>query len=387
MPHIVYAIFLLSFHISAIAVLLLFTWRLWSNVSFWRFAKHSASSKQPQVSVLVPARNEEQSITACVESLLRQDYPFFEVYVLDDCSTDRTGALLDNMAAQNQKLHVIHQTQEPPEGWVGKVYACHQLAQHAPGEWLLFTDADTIHSPKSLSLGMASGQKLQVSCISALPFQQTKTWSERLFVPFILHILPIFGWDFRAQWQNKGNSIANGQYMLVNAKEYQQIGGHAAIRHALLDDFALVQQFQLHGYSTALCNGAEWLQCRMYHNAREVWNGFAKNIMLGLNNSGSEKRPAGFAALFSWGYASVFVMPWLLLFTLQWTAFIEIIWILALYTFAAVQYKRQLAEILIFPISALSILILGLYAILRQRQMKAIYWKGRAYASNVLDEM
>ncbi len=387
MLQIVYDILLLGFHISAIAVLLLITWRLWSNVSFWRSAAHAANQKQPHVSILVPARNEEQSITDCVASLLRQNYPFFDIYVLDDCSTDQTGAILDKMAAQNRQLHIIHQIQEPPEGWVGKVYACHQLAQYATGEWLLFTDADTIHSPESLSKGMASAQKFYASCISALPYQQTKTWSERLFVPFILSILPILGWNFRAQWQKNGNNIANGQYMLVNAEHYRQIGGHAAICHALLDDFALTQQFQLHGYITALFNGATWLQCRMYHNVHEVWNGFAKNIMLGLNNAGTEKRSAGFAVLFGWGYASIFVIPWLLLVALQWTACIEIFWIMALYIVAAVQYKRPLVETLLFPVSALGILILGLYALLRQQQKKAIYWKGRAYASNVLNEM
>ncbi|RPI97371.1 MAG: glycosyltransferase, partial [Chloroflexi bacterium] len=140
-----------------VATLAGMTWRLFHNLRFWRRARRyqQLPDSPPLVSILVPARDEKTSINACITSLARQDYPHFEIIALDDQSTDGTGVQLDGLAKRFECLRVIHSTDSPPSGWNGKSYACHRLARQARGDWLLFTDADTRHTPQSVRLGIA----------------------------------------------------------------------------------------------------------------------------------------------------------------------------------------------------------------------------------------
>ena len=149
-----------------------------------RRAHYRLPGDVPRVSILVPARNEERTIAACVQSLLSQDYPDFEILVLDDASEDRTGALVRQFE-KDPRLRTLRGT-PLPAGWLGKPWACHQLAQAASGEVLLFTDADTVHHPKMLGDAVAALQAERVDLLSALPRLRLATWSERLVLPILL---------------------------------------------------------------------------------------------------------------------------------------------------------------------------------------------------------
>ncbi len=138
----------------------------------------------PRVSILAPARNEEQNIGPCVESLLAQRYPNYEVIVLNDDSSDRTGEILAQFAVAGDRLRVVNGTPLPP-GWLGKNWACHQLAQVADGELLLFVDADTRHSESMLEHAVAALEAEQADLLSAIPREEVVTWAERLVVPII----------------------------------------------------------------------------------------------------------------------------------------------------------------------------------------------------------
>jgi chlorobactene glucosyltransferase len=380
-------LFMPLYHVTALLVLFLFSYRLWSNFKFWRNGNGLELNIQrhyPRTSILVPARNEEKSIVTCVTSLLQQDYPDFEVIILDDASTDKTGVLLDALAIQYPQLRVIHSDKEPPPGWSGKVYACAQLAPYATGDWLLFTDADTQHASQSIMQGFLEAQRLNVSLLSALPYQQTDTWGERLLVPFIMHFLPLIGLNFVSMWHGKGNILANGQYILVNADHYRAIGGHKTIKNALVDDFALAQLFQRNGYHIGLINGTNLLQCRMYYNFKEVWNGFTKNIMLGINSSLDIQRSLLSTLLFAWGYTSVFVIPFYGIFfaELKWLSILEIIWLGFLRLYTDLPFKRPMVEIITTPLAAWGVMILGLNALLRQKLGWDVQWKGRMYSNH-----
>ena len=372
-------------HLTTLILLLFLSYRLWSNLRFLRWVRRQAPSlpmQHPRVSVLVPARNEATTITPCITSLLKQNYPDIEVIVLNDASTDDTGIQLDALAKSYPCLKVIHASDHLPSGWNGKSYACHRLSEQATGEWLLFTDADTEHTAQSVAQGIAQAIALDAHMLSAFPFQQTLTWSEQISVSFIVDFLPLLGLDLRALSSNEGvQAAANGQYLLVRASTYRKAGGHAAIYSELLDDFALARHFRANGYKIALVDGKELLQCRMYHNARELWQGFSRSLMHGLSGSSTAKRAFWWMPLFAWGYASLFVNPFyrLLLGEQRWLSLLEIAWLVTLRGIANWYLKRSLLEVLTTPFAAWSVMALEIGAIYRRWQGQTLAWKGRTY--------
>jgi chlorobactene glucosyltransferase len=375
-------LFAFASHITALTVLAILTSHLRRNLRFLRRARELPpwTASLPCVSVLVPARNEARTIVSCIESLAAQDYPDFQVIALDDQSSDETGSLLDALAARHTNLTVLHGTEDPPADWNGKSYACNRLAGCATGEWLLFTDADTIHMPTSIARGIAQAEGLNVDLLSAFPRQVTGSWSERVIVSFILDFLPLVGLDLTAVWcGDSGRTAANGQYLLVRAAAYRAMGGHKAVSNALVDDFALAKRIRSNGYRIALVDGTSMLNCRMYHGAREVWDGFSKNILLVLQTSSTEKHSRWWGLAFAWGYASVFVMPFLFMFSsYRIPSALVIGWLGILRGIV----NRPLIEVLTTPLAAWSVMAFGLSAWFRRVRGRQIAWKGRDYSLN-----
>lgn len=234
--------------------------------------------KQPRLSVLVPARDEENNIGRCVESLLTQDYTDYEVFVLNDHSTDRTGAILAALAVDNSRLQVID-GQALPDDWLGKNWACHQLSQAATGELLLFVDADTIHLPQTLSQSVAALIEENSSMLTALPRQEVLSWGERLVVPIIyfslLCFLPL---PLAHRLRLPVFSAALGQFILFTRQAYDQIGGYAAVRSHGTDDIALARLVTANDLPWRMVDGGESVSTRMYHDFRQAYQGFSKNL-------------------------------------------------------------------------------------------------------------
>jgi chlorobactene glucosyltransferase len=225
----------------------------------------------PRVSVLIPARNEENNIGHCVRSLLNQDYPGFEVLVLDDNSTDGTWEVLSEIASEDGWLNAI-KGKKLPDGWFGKHWACHQLTQTARGEIFLFTDADTRHHPLALRYAVAALIARKADLLTAFPHEEVISWGERLTVPLFL--------AYRLQSPSLSATI--GQSMLFRRQAYGQIGGYEAIRQEAVDDVALGRGIKAEGLKWRMINGGERIQCRMYHSFREGYRGFTKNLFAGF---------------------------------------------------------------------------------------------------------
>lgn len=243
------------------------------------------SSSSPRVSVLVPVRQEAANVGPCVRSLLAQDYSEFEVLALDDESTDGTAEVLMPLAQQDPRLRVLHGA-PPPAGWLGKHWACHQLAQAATGDLLLFVDADTRHAPQALQHAVAALQAEQADLVSVFPRQEVGSWAERLVVPIMQWSLSSFlplGLAYRLRWPHL--SAATGQFMLFRRDAYELVGGHAAVRRNAVDDVALTRAIGAKGLRWRLLDGHPYIRCRMYRNFRQVYDGFAKNLfaMFGYN--------------------------------------------------------------------------------------------------------
>lgn len=381
-------LFVLASHTTALLLLFGFSLRLWRNLRFLNRSQVSArdyvKTSDSPVSVLVPARNEAHTISACVDSLVQQDYPHFELLVLNDQSTDQTGLILDRLAAQEPRLEVIHGAESPPPGWNGKSYACQRLAQQASGDWLLFTDADTLHSPTSIAQGVALAESLGVDLLSVFPRQITVSWSERVVVSFILDFLPLIGLNLPGLWRGDAdNTAANGQYMLVHNSSYRAVGGHGAVASALVDDFALAKLMRAQGYRIALADGTAMLSCRMYRSAGEVWQGFSKNILLALDMSSAERRSRLWGLAFAWAYASLFVLPFAFVFSrYRRLSLWIIIWLASLRGVLNWRLQRPFLEILTTPLAAWGVMAFGLNVFVRRFRGDKVRWKDRDYPLN-----
>ncbi len=239
----------------------------------------------PLISVLVPARNEEDTIETCLSSLLESTYPHLEIIVLDDNSKDRTYSIVQKYSERHEHLRIIKGKKLPP-GWNGKNWACHQLSQAARGEWFLFTDADTCHSPYSIASALDAANKSQSTFLTAIPGLITKTWAEKLILP-VIHfaffvLLPFNIINF------KGNSrlaIGIGPFLFIQKGCYFSCGGFEAIKTEILDDMALARRVKRTGGKLCVIDGTELLTVRFYTCLREVWTGLSKNSFQAIGSS------------------------------------------------------------------------------------------------------
>jgi len=250
-----------------------------SNIgSLRRILRHPQTSDSPRVSVLVPARNEEANIGSCVRSILEQEYPNFELIVIDDDSSDRTLKLLEELRTEDQRMRVM-KSQPLPQEWVGKNWACHQLAQAADGELLLFTDADTRHHPEALGDAVATLLADELDVVTALPKQEIVSLGEMLVIPFmswsIISFLPL-----RLAYKSRPAALSAtiGQYMLFRRQAYEDIGGHESVRQHALDDLMLGRRIKAHRLRWRLLDGSGRINCRMYQNFHQIWEGVSKNL-------------------------------------------------------------------------------------------------------------
>lgn len=258
--------------------LLLIFLNLLQNLNRLRSQKRNRPKKPlPFVSVLIPARNEEINIKMCVSSLLRSNYPHLEIIVLDDNSSDKTYDIVMDIAEHHEKLKIIKGKKLPP-GWNGKNWACHQLSQFARGDWLLFTDADTIHKPNSISTALAAAQKRKSDFVSCIPGFITKTWSEKLYFP-VIHFVFVALFPFRMMNFSKDSrlSFAMGPFLFIRRDFYASWGGYEAIKTEVVDDIAMAKKVKEYNGKISIIDGTPFMDVRFYRNFKEVWNGFSKN--------------------------------------------------------------------------------------------------------------
>ncbi|HEY1678239.1 MAG TPA: glycosyltransferase family 2 protein [Candidatus Sulfotelmatobacter sp.] len=229
----------------------------------------------PQVSVIIPARNEEASLGACLESFGEQGGFSFEVIVVDDHSTDRTKEIAKSAAG----VQIIEADPLRP-GWTGKNNAIATGLRLARCEWILFTDADTVHLPGSLERALSEAREYQADLLSYSPEQIAVTFWERATLPVVFAELASQYPPSKVSDPNWPDAAANGQYILVNRKAYEAIGGHAAVASEILEDVALARAFKKAGYKIRFRYAPDAVRTRMYRNFRQLREGWTKNLAL-----------------------------------------------------------------------------------------------------------
>ena len=250
----------------------------------------------PPVSVIVPARDEERGIGAAIRSLRALEYRPVEVIVVDDESRDGTAAAARDAAGGDPRVRVL--TGEPlPPGWVGKPWACWQGVRAARGEWLLFTDADVVHSPDSLGRALAMALRLGRGGVTLFPTIEAEGPAERTVIPAAAAAIGAFvAPGPLSRSRRSAVAIAAGGYMLLERGLYERVGGHAAVRGRMVDDVTLATRVKRAGALLVAAPAGDLARLRMYHGAREVWQGWSKNASFG-DEGGAAKALVGAPAV------------------------------------------------------------------------------------------
>ncbi|MBO9540593.1 glycosyltransferase [bacterium] len=340
---------------------------------FRRLPPIKAPPDAPRVSVLVPARNEAAVLDACLGSLRAQHYPSFEIQVLDDASTDETPRIVRRHAAADPRVRLLEGA-PLPLGWTGKCYACHQLSQSAEGDLLLFVDADVRLAPDALASAVSALVANEAGLLSLFPEQETKTLGERLTVPLLSFILLCFlPMRLAAQFKLPSLSAANGQFMLFRKGAYQKIGGHAAVRGALVEDIQLARNIKAAGERLSIADGTGLVACRMYRSWKEAYLGFSKNLYPAFGGSASSFWGA-LAMLFG-----CFMWPWL---TLPWGGVASLAAIalgLGMRLAIALRLRQALLTVVLHPLAMAALILIALRSFAYARSGRSAPWKGRTY--------
>jgi glycosyltransferase involved in cell wall biosynthesis len=227
------------------------------------------------VHVIIPARNEQDCIGRCLQSLVAQQGISFQITVVDDGSTDRTR----NIAASFPQVRLLSAS-EPSPGVMGKCNALITGAKGLEAQWLLFTDADTVHYPGSLAAAVKEAEERRVDLLSYSPEQETDSWWEQAVMPLVFADL------VRTYPPDKVNDpvysavAANGQYILVRREVYEALGGHQAVADKILEDVELARIFKASGHKIWFRQGTGLVCTRMYRTFRAMWEGWTKNLAL-----------------------------------------------------------------------------------------------------------
>ena len=255
-----------------------FTLSLGNHYEMWRFSLASEIFNGPMVSVLVPARNEEENIERCLKTLRKQVYKNFEILVLNDNSSDNTMEILERIAAEDSRVRVFNGRRLPPD-WYGKPYALHQLSLKAQGEIFIFTDADTVHSPTSISWAVTNLMGLKADLISGYVGQVFKTFGEIVTIPLMFFLtgfaIPLFLNRFvKVPWF----AAAIGQFIAVKRDVFEAIGGCESFKKKTSEDVYMCRFIKSKGYTTRFLNIADHVKCHMYDGYQNAVEGIGKNI-------------------------------------------------------------------------------------------------------------
>ncbi len=242
-------------------------------------------SRSPLVSVIIPARNEQREIEETVRRLLAQTWRDIEVIVVDDRSSDDTAAVVKSLALTDERL-ILVEGDELPEGWLGKPWALAQGAGVATGELLLFVDADVCYEPEVIASMLAFRETSGCAVISVFPHVEMKGFWENVLMPQ----LAILGFVLMPTWlanrtQIPKLAVGGGPGNLLDRADYMRIGGHHALRNAVIDDVGLVRLARRNNLSSMVCSADTLIHLRMYRGGREVIEGFTKNAFISLGGS------------------------------------------------------------------------------------------------------
>ncbi len=346
--------------------------RLWvvlTNFLGRQWLRQSKVTSEPKVSVLIPARNEEDNIGNLLSQLAEHDYPHFDIWVYDDLSTDRTSAIVQQFMKKDSRVHLLD-GKKLPQGWIGKNHGCHNLALHANGEYLLYLDADVIIQKGLIKNAVANMQKNRIDLFSIFPTQKMNSLAEWLTVPvmnwILVSLLPL------ALVRLSGMAAfaaANGQFMMFRADVYHRELFHKTLKNQNVEDIAISRLMKKKGLKVQTLLGNQQIQCHMYNSWDDAVKGFSRNVFYFFG--GSKIAGLLFGIITTFGFIPVFVylpLPYFFLYGIM-VVFIRI--------FVSVSSRQNvLFNLLLAPLQQFSFLFILVNSAIMQYR-KATTWKGR----------
>lgn len=341
----------------------------------------------PLISVLIPARNEEDNIRKCLMSLVDQDYKNIEILVLDDNSTDDTSKVIKRISKIHKNIKFL-KGKPLPEGWTGKNYACYQLFKKSKGKYLFFTDADTIHNKRSVSSAISCLVHNDLDIVSASPKQIMRSFHERMvngLTNFQVLIPPLLIIE-KSKIPVYGSGV--GSLMLFKRSVYKKLGGHKEVRTSCIEDTSISKFFIKMGYKFMIFNGVKTYSTRLHQSFTEIYDSFCRVFLGNFNNN------RFVVSLIVLVLSVFFLFPFILLTALPLFNFdssiffysnlsllvFQVLLILLTRVMSTVRINGKILDIFLHPVSVLYIVFMNIKLIFQGRGHTKIRWKGRLYS-------
>jgi len=374
----------LNYVLTAILIGISGTWVFFikSMIESFRLSKST-----PKVSIILPARNEEEFLGKCLESLLHQDYENYEVIAIDDSSEDSTGKIISEFAKKNSKI--IHVSAKPkPEGWMGKNWACMEGYRKASGELLLFTDADTRHSKNVISLAVAHLISLELDALSTIPRMLTFDFWTNISLPMISTFLHTRFSALNVNNPSKKTAYFFGSFFIMKKKTYEEIGMHEGVKQEIIEDGALGKKVKESGYKMRIVRGEHLVEAVWARDKITLWNAL-KRLMIPLYLQSEKIAIGSFLATLFLLFVPFPIFATSFFLSVETTS-AKMLWGAAalasflIYVGAIIETKIMLRLRLIYalfaPLGGL-VVVLGFFnGLLQAKKSASISWRGRSYS-------
>jgi glycosyltransferase involved in cell wall biosynthesis len=276
------------------------------------FEKSTIIKNFPKVSIILPARNEEKYIARCLDSLLKQDYPNFEIIAINDSSTDRTEVIMQHYAARDPRILVVN-AKSKPVGWVGKNWACYQGYLRATGNLLLFTDADTVHLPSTMSLSVKHLIFENLDALTAIPKLLCKDFWTKITLPMLSTFLYSRFSALRVNDPKTKIGYFFGSFFIISSRTYEKVGTHKAVRHEIIEDGALGGKVKEEKFMMKMVRGDNYIEAIWARDFHTLWHGL-RRLMIPLYNQKRKRASLMAIAIFFLLFEPFLLLPYSLLF-------------------------------------------------------------------------
>lgn len=343
----------------------------------------------PIVSIILPARNEEKYIAKCLDSLLNQDYPNFEIIAVNDSSTDETGVIMQQYSVRDPRILVVH-AKPKPEGWAGKNWACFQGYLRARGDLLLFTDADTVHLPSTMSLSIKHLIFENLDALTAIPKLLSKDFWTKITLPMLSTFLHSRFSALRVNDRKTKIGYFFGSFFIITRSTYEKVGTHKAVRHELVEDGALGGKVKEEKFLMKMVRGENYIEAIWARDLNTLWHGL-RRLMIPLYNQNKKGASLMAIAIFFLLFEPFVLLPYSLLFiNLVREDIVSLLLIVSDAVASAIIILSSVIQLrlgvyqnslyaLFSPVAGAIISFSFITAIIDARKKGAISWRGRKY--------